>query len=78
MIPRPFALLRLRRGQDVYTPSGADARALAKDVHPGKAEWEGAHQPGFYPHYHPADDHEAYGHVFYGEPGYRVGENRRD
>jgi len=77
LIPRPFAVLRLRRKQDVYTPSDSDARALAKDVQKGKAEWEGAHEAGHYPHYHPADNHDDYGHVFYGESGYRHGENRR-
>lgn len=77
MIPRPHAVLRLRREQDVYTPMDSDARSLAKDVQKGKAEWEGAHDADYYPHYHPADNHEDYGHVFYGKPGYREGENRR-
>ena len=27
--------------------------------------------------YHPAGIHGAYGHVFYGDPDYRLGENRR-
>src|SRR5262245_48445266 len=78
LIPRPQAQFRLRRHEDVYTPLSSDAKALAKDVQKGKAEWEGSHEPGYYPHYHPADNHEDYGHVFYGNPDYRTGENRRD
>ena len=76
MIPRPFAVSRLHRKQDVYTPLGSDARALAKDVQKGKAAWEGAHDPGYYPHYHPAGNHDEYGHVFYGDTGYREDEKR--
>jgi hypothetical protein len=30
-----------------------------------------------YPHYHPGGDHATYGHIFYGERGYRVGESKR-
>ncbi|MCH2203949.1 MAG: hypothetical protein MK102_18440 [Fuerstiella sp.] len=75
-IPRIQALHRLKRGQDVYTPVGNDARALAKDVQKGKADWEGSHQQNFYPHYHAAGNHN-YGHVFYGERGFRQGQNRR-
>jgi hypothetical protein len=78
MIPRPFAVQRLLRGEDVYTPLASDAKSLAKDVQKGKAEWEGAHQPGYFPHFHPADDHVQYGHVFYGERNYRLRENRLD
>jgi hypothetical protein len=74
-IPRPHALDRLRRGQDVYTPRDSDAKSLAKDVIKGKADWEGSHEPGFYPHYHPGGQHTC--HVFYGQRSYRVGENRR-
>lgn len=75
-IPRTQALHRIRRGQDVYTPRGSDARALAKDVQKGKADWEGSHQAGFYPHFHAAGNHN-YGHVFYGSRNFRQGENRR-
>ncbi|MEZ6060482.1 MAG: hypothetical protein R3C19_08985 [Planctomycetaceae bacterium] len=75
-IPRNQALDRIRRGQDVYTPMGADAKALAKDVQKGKADWEGSHDAGYYPHYHAAGNH-SYGHVFYGERGFRQGQNRR-
>ena len=77
MLPREFARQRVARVEDVYTPLSSDAKALAKDVQKGKAEWEGAHQPGFFPHYHPADNHDDYGHIFYGDKGYRQGENRR-
>ncbi|MDG3004541.1 hypothetical protein [Paludisphaera mucosa] len=88
-ISRNQALFRVRSGGDVYTPANSDASSLAKDVHPGKAFWEGAHQPRpgdwdadelgnrRFPHYHPGGDHDAYGHVFYGERGYRAGEARR-
>ena len=69
-IPRGVALLRIRRGEDVYTPLNSDAKSLAKDVQKGKADWEGAHDTGYYPHFHPAGNH-AYGHIFYGEAGYR-------
>ncbi len=76
-IPRTYAILRLKRGLDIYTPMGSDAKSLAKDVQKGKAEWEGAHQAGYFPHYHAADNHVAYGHVFYGQRGFRAGQNRR-
>ncbi len=75
-IPRTQALHRIRRGQDVYTPLPSDARALAKDVQKGKADWEGSHDPGYYPHFHAAGNHD-YGHVFYGDRGFRQGQNRR-
>ena len=77
MIPRPFAVCRLHRRQNVYMPCGSDARAPAKDVQKGKAEWEDAHPSGYNPHYHPADNHDVYGHVFYGKSGYREDDNRR-
>jgi hypothetical protein len=75
-VPRTQALHRIRRGQDVYTPQQADARALAKDVQKGKADWEGSHDAGYYPHFHPAGNHN-YGHIFYGDRGFRQGQNRR-
>jgi hypothetical protein len=88
-ILRNQALFRVRAGGDVFTPAGSDAMSLAKDVHPGKAFWEGSHSPRpgdwdflipenrRFPHYHPGGDHETYGHVFYGDRGYRPGEARR-
>lgn len=75
-IPRNHALWRVRRGQDVYTPADSDARSLAKDVSPGAAQWHGAHDPQYFPHYYPAFNNE-FGHVFYGERGYRLGEMQR-
>lgn len=75
-IPRPHAVLRVRRGQDVYTQSSKDARALAKDIQKGRADWDGAHQENYYPHFHPVGNHQ-FGHIFYGESGYRQGQNRR-
>jgi hypothetical protein len=42
-----------------------------------KADWEGAHEFGYYPHYHPAGSHMEFGLVFYGNKGFRLGENRR-
>jgi hypothetical protein len=88
-ILRNHALFRVRARKDVYTPAGSDAISLAKDVHPGKAFWEGSHVPRpadwdfaipenrRFPHYHPAGDHLSYGHVFYGDRGYRTDEARR-
>lgn len=76
VIQRKSALLRVLRGDDVYTPADSDARSLAKDVQKGKPDWEGAHGADFYPHYHPGGNH-GYGHIFYNDRGYRVGENRR-
>jgi hypothetical protein len=88
-ITRNQALERVRAGRDVYTPLNSDASSLAKDVRKGKAFWEGSHAPRErdwdadavgnrrFPHYHPGGDHETYGHVFYGERGYRVGQVRR-
>lgn len=77
MIPREFARQRVSRAEDVYTPLDSDARSLAKDVQKGKADWEGAHDSDYFPHYHPAGNHEDYGHIFYGQRGYREGDNRR-
>ncbi len=89
-ISRNQALFRVRGGGDVYTPAGSDAASLAKDAYPGKAFWEGAHLPRAgdwdaqaignrrYPHYHPGGNHHDFGHVFYGERGFRAGEARRD
>ena len=74
-IDRNWALSRLLRGQDVYTPLASDAKSLAKDVHPGKADWEGAHEANYFPHFHPGGVH-TYGHVFYGGRDYRLGESR--
>jgi len=76
-IPYNFAQSRLRAGRDVYTPTLKDARALAKSIVPGKAEWEGAHEWNYFPHLHPGETHGTFGHVFYGERGYRQGESRR-
>ena len=77
LISRKDAQFRLHDRLDVYTPMSSDAKSLAKDVQKGKADWEGSHQPGYYPHYHPAGNHRDYGHVFYGDKGYRVKEHRR-
>jgi hypothetical protein len=88
-ISRNAALFRVRSGGDVFTPAASDAISLAKDVHPGRAGWDGSHipRPGNwdyglsenrrFPHFHPGLDHATYGHVFYGQRGYRVGEARR-
>lgn len=88
-ISRNEALFRVRAGGDVFTPAASDAIALAKDVHPGRADWEGSHVPRpndwdhslptnrRFPHFHPGGDHKKYGHVFYGDRGYRVNQSRR-
>jgi hypothetical protein len=88
-ISRNAALARVRAGGDVYSRASSDAMSLAKDVYPGRAYWEGSHvpRPGDwdfnipvnrrFPHYHPGGNHDDYGHVFYGERGYRVNEARR-
>jgi hypothetical protein len=89
-IPRNQALLRARAGKDVYTPMASDALSFAKDVHPLRPVWDGSHQPRNptdwdfdlpgnrrYPHYHPGGQGLEHVHVFYGERGYRVSENRR-
>jgi len=76
-IHRSIARERILRGGDVYTPLASDAKALAKDVQKGKAYWEGAHDLSFFPHFHSAGNHDDYGHVFYGERGYRANEHRR-
>jgi hypothetical protein len=72
-ISRTEALSCLRSGGDVYTPARSDAKALAKDVFPGRAEWDGSHRPRpqdwdfsrpgnrRFPHYHPGGDH-TFGH----------------
>jgi hypothetical protein len=67
-VTRNQALWRVRRGQDVYTPAASDAKALAKDMAPGAAQWHGAHEPHYFPHYYPAYNSD-FGHVFYGERG---------
>jgi hypothetical protein len=60
---------------DVYTPLQSDAKSLAKDVRQGKAEWDGADEPGHFPHFHAGCIHR--GHIFYGKQNYRLGESRR-
>ena len=75
-IPRNTALTRLRSKRDIYTPRQSDAKSLAKDVEKGKADWEGAHKPNYYAHFHPAGNHSEYGHIYYGESGLRQGEKR--
>jgi hypothetical protein len=73
---RNNALVLLRKKKDIYTPRQSDAKSLAKDVQKGKADWEGAHKPGYYAHFHPAGNHKEYGHVYYGPSGLRQGEKR--
>jgi hypothetical protein len=75
-VTRVRALWRVRHGGDVYTPAASDASSLAKDVSPGAAQWHGAHEWNYFPHYYPAFNNE-FGHVFYGERGYREGEMQR-
>jgi hypothetical protein len=60
---------------NVYTPLQSDAKSLAKDVRQGKAEWDGADEPGHFPHFHAGCIH--CGHIFYGFPNYRAGESRK-
>ena len=72
-IPRNRALQLVLRGKGVCTPAASDAKSLAKDVVPGAAEWDGAHQKNFFPHYHAGFNHDL-GHIFYGERDYRRGE----
>lgn len=68
-VSRNAALERLRKKKNIYTPQRSDAKSLAKDVQKGKADQEGAHEADFYAHYHPAGNHDDYGHVFFGERG---------
>ncbi len=87
-VSRNAAIARVQVGRDVYTLASSDAKSLAKDVYPGKAYWEGSHVPkggdwdyGLskqrFPHFHPGGNHDDYGHVFYGQRGYRVDECRK-
>jgi hypothetical protein len=75
-VSRNNALALLRRKKDIYTPRQSDAKALAKDVQKGKADWDGAHKTGYFAHFHPAGNHKEYGHIYYGPPGLRQGEKR--
>jgi hypothetical protein len=75
-LSRVQAQWRIRKGADVYTPLDSDARSLAKDVSPGAAQWHGAHEETYLPHYFPAFNN-AFGHVFYGGRGFRLGEMQR-
>jgi hypothetical protein len=68
-IDRNAALARLRNKEDVYTLMQSDAKSLAKDAQKGKAPRDGAHEPDYYAHFHPAGNHDC--HVFYGSPGLR-------
>jgi hypothetical protein len=69
-IPTRSAMLgRIQRGGDVYTLMPGDAKSLAKDAyHNRPADRDIAHQPGYYPHYHPGRDHD-FGHIFFGQRG---------
>ena len=73
------ALSRVKNGKDVYTFNRTEAYQLALRVDPGKPVYEPPHEPAdasptgrldvYYPHFHPAGDHENYGHIFYGSRG---------
>ncbi len=66
------AVERLRRGDDVYTPSKAKAKQLQKKASHGQPVHDGAHvdkntgsSEGRHPHYHGVD--RKGGHAFYGD-----------
>jgi hypothetical protein len=78
------ALAEVRANRDVYTLMKQDAKALARKADPsGRAKYHPPHDPRnerratvtrddlFYQHYHPADDHDTMGHVFFGARGER-------
>lgn len=68
-VSRNTALQHLRNKKDIYTLQQSDAKSLAKAVQKGKADRDPPHKDGYFKHFHPAGDHETYGHVFYGKPG---------
>jgi hypothetical protein len=76
ILPRAIAIQSVRNGKNVYTPAQSDAQSLAKDVAPGAAQWHGAHQPNYFPHYYPAFNNQ-YGHIFYGQRGHRLRQMQR-
>jgi hypothetical protein len=60
------AINRLQGGQDVYTPSKGEAKALQKKAGSGSPVHDDAHGPGYYSHYH--NNGRTGGHAFYGDP----------
>ena len=76
-ITRNNALAWLKKKKNIYTPRSPTPnpwrRMLRKAKRSGKALIKAAITRTF----HPAGDHEKYGHVFYGPSGLRQGEARR-
>ncbi|HEY9127417.1 MAG TPA: hypothetical protein VIM62_09845 [Acidobacteriaceae bacterium] len=61
-ISRKSAIRQVANGKDIYTPFRADAYKLAAAAFNGVApEWDGSHQPEFFPHYHPGGVHTGEG-----------------
>jgi hypothetical protein len=89
-IPERMALRQVANGRDVYTPFRYDAYKLACSAYGEAPKWDGAHQDGHFPHYHPGDKHtenwkrkasegrpisaDAPGHVYWGTRGELKGE----
>jgi hypothetical protein len=61
-ISRSDAVRQVANGKDVYTPFRADAYRVAASAFSGPApEWDGAHEPEYFPHYHPGGQHTEQG-----------------
>ena len=83
-IPRELAFTRVRNGGNVYTVGKEDAFRLAKSVTGVDPVEDDPHNPQgpsptgrmnvYFRHLHPGGDHEAYGHIFFGERGENYGE----
>ncbi len=58
------ALARLRRGQNVFADKMSEAKSLAKRAIRGKPMFHRPHEPGYFPHFHPAQ-HANDSHVFF-------------
>jgi hypothetical protein len=83
IIGRDDALSQVKNGKDVYTARSSDAKKIAAKLYQGNPEWEPAHEPTFFPHFHPGNQHpldhfaspgrpharNGPGHVFFGSRG---------
>jgi hypothetical protein len=83
IISEPDAAHQARNGMDVYTPRRRDALKLARSLFSNTPVEEPAHQPSFFPHFHPDASHPQFaferggrprartgvGHIFFGSRG---------
>lgn len=78
-ISRESAFREVKAGRNVYTLERQGAYHLAIQIDSKTPAFEIPHHPPqasptgrmdvYFPHFHPGADHDAYGHIFFGERG---------